>query len=63
MNERQPDSPPEPPQLAPAAVCAECGECGAHGSIPFDGIELCSECYAAKGSCCAGDELMEECEQ
>ena len=30
-----------------------CAECGRFGAYEFDGEALCSDCYQARGSCCA----------
>ena len=43
--------PVTPPSSKPAdAVCAECG---ADGAADFGHVQLCADCYAVKGACCA----------
>jgi len=31
-----------------------CEDCGASGAFAFDGAGLCADCYAVRGSSCAG---------
>ncbi|MFC5455821.1 hypothetical protein [Prosthecobacter fluviatilis] len=35
---------------------AACERCGAPEAVKFGDEFICDECYAACGSCCAGDE-------
>lgn len=51
---------PTPLQLDPDAICDACGRFGA---FHFDGETLCAECYAARGSCCAGEFEGRSCDE
>lgn len=43
------EEPIQPPQPA-------CGRCGRTGASKFGDELICDDCYAAYGSCCAGEE-------